>query len=267
MNRQLKLNPNNKTFDMKKISLIILIILVSRQLSFAQWTTSGTNIYTNLGGNVGIGTTSPQTKLHIVGGEIRLAGMGSTGVTSQSFLSFYDSNNSTRYGWIGDGSSTNNDIYLYADAGNSLHFATNGVNDRMFINTSGYVGINTTDTKGYQFAVNGSAIATSMTVKLNANWPDYVFKSNYQLPSLTDVKTYIDQTHHLPEMPSEYEVAKDGINLGEMNKLLTKKVEELTLYLIDKDKQLNNQQEKMAQMEARLERLEKTLTELSKTKQ
>jgi hypothetical protein len=91
----------------------------------------------------------------------------------------------------------------------------------------------TTDPHGYKLAVNGSAIATSMTVKLYADWPDYVFKQGYKLPSLTEVKNYIGKYHHLPDMPSEQEVIKDGIDLREMNKLLTKKVEELTLYLIE----------------------------------
>ena len=85
-------------------------------------------------------------------------------------------------------------------------------------------------------AVAGSAVATSFTVKTVANWPDYVFKPEYQLPSLQEVKSYIDQNHHLPEMPSATEVAQDGLNLGEVNKLLAKKVEELTLYLIEQQK-------------------------------
>jgi hypothetical protein len=63
------------------------------------------------------------------------------------------------------------------------------------------------------------------------------------------VKTYIDQNHHLPEIPSEQEVAKNGINLGEMNKLLLKKVEELTLYLIEKDKKEKEQDIRIEQLE------------------
>ncbi len=106
---------------------------------------------------------------------------------------------------------------------------------------TGFVGIGTTDTKGYKFAVNGSVIANSITVKVYP-WADYVFKRGYQLPSLTDVKTYIDQNHHLPEIPSEQEVAQNGINLGEINRLLLKKVEELTLYLIEKDKKEKEQE-------------------------
>lgn len=107
-------------------------------------------------------------------------------------------------------------------------------------------------------AVNGSAVATSMTVKLNSAWPDYVFKQNYVLPSLKEVKTYIDRTGHLPDMPSEAQVTKEGINLGEMNKLLTKKVEELTLYLIQQkeetDKQLKAQKQEIEKLKRLLEK-------------
>jgi hypothetical protein len=76
--------------------------------------------------------------------------------------------------------------------------------------------------------LNGNAIATSMTVKLYANWPDFIFKPDYKIPSLADVKTCIDQNHRLPEIPSEQEVTKNGLNLGEMNMLLLNKVEDLT---------------------------------------
>jgi hypothetical protein len=95
----------------------------------------------------------------------------------------------------------------------------------------------------YLLAVAGSAIATSVTVKTVNNWPDYVFKKSYHLPSLREVKTYIDKTHHLQEMPSAEDMLKDGLNLGESNKVLTKKVEELTLYLIQQNKQLAEQKQ------------------------
>jgi len=82
--------------------------------------------------------------------------------------------------------------------------------------------------------VNGTIHSKSVLVDLNG-WSDYVFKKDYPLLSLGEVKAYIDQNHHLPEMPSEQEMIKNGLNVSEMNKLLTKKVEELTLYLIEKD--------------------------------
>jgi hypothetical protein len=88
----------------------------------------------------------------------------------------------------------------------------------------GNVGIGTTDTKGYKLGVNGAAIATSMTVKLNANWPDFVFAKTYGLRPLAEVESYVKAHSHLPEVPSAAQVAKDGINLGEMDATLLKKI-------------------------------------------
>ena len=107
--------------------------------------------------------------------------------------------------------------------------------------TDGSLAIGTTDPKGYKLAVAGDAIAESMTVDLQGNWPDYTFKKEYRLMPLADLKTYVDKNQHLPEIPSAAQVAKDGINLGEMNRLLLKKVEELTLYLIDQKKEMDEQ--------------------------
>jgi len=102
---------------------------------------------------------------------------------------------------------------------------------------AGNVGVGTTDTQGYKFAVNGTIHSKEVKVDMTG-WPDHVFKKEYRLWPLTEVKRYIDANGHLPEMPSEEQVAKEGLDLGEMNKLLTKKVEELTLYLIEQDKRI-----------------------------
>jgi hypothetical protein len=97
---------------------------------------------------------------------------------------------------------------------------------------NGNIGLNTpSPDPAYRLSVNGKIRAKE--IRVETGWADYVFDKSYELPALADVKTYIDQNHHLPEIPSEQEVAKNGINLGEMNKLLLKKVEELTLYLIE----------------------------------
>ncbi|MDB5025953.1 MAG: hypothetical protein JWP78_3708 [Mucilaginibacter sp.] len=136
----------------------------------------------------------------------------------------------------------------------------------MLTDASGNIGIGTFNPNGYKLAVKGNIHAQQVNVDLNT-WPDDVFKKDYQLPTLQEVRTYIDQHRHLPEMPSEQEVIKDGLNVGEMNRLLTKKVEELTLYLIEKDKQIKDltdsqqeerrfQNEKLKQLEDRLEHLE-----------
>ncbi|MGY4538171.1 hypothetical protein ACVW0P_002591 [Mucilaginibacter sp. UYNi724] len=147
-------------------------------------------------------------------------------------------NTATAYGgyFTASGGATNYAVYSAA--------GTNYFND--------VVGIGTTTLPiGYKLAVNGNVIATSVTVKVYNQWPDYVFHKSYNLPPLTEVKEYIDKNHHLPEMPSAAQVEKDGLNLGETNKLLTKKVEELTLYLIEQNKRI----EKLEAAEKKKKRL------------
>ncbi len=79
-------------------------------------------------------------------------------------------------------------------------------------------------------------------------WPDFVFESDYDLLPLGELQSYIKKNKHLPEVPSAKEVEKDGIDLVEMNRILLKKVEELTLYLIDQNEQLEKQSELIDQL-------------------
>jgi hypothetical protein len=155
---------------------------------------------------------------------------------------------------IGYGTSTNPHLNGLAGYGTPIMRFTN----------SGNIGIGTINPDA-KLAVNGTIHTKEVKVDLTG-WPDYVFKKSYKLLSLRDIKTYIDQNQHLPEMPSEQEVFKNGINLGEMNKLLVKKVEELTLYLIKENKQNQDQQTKIEQQEARIAALEQTLAKLTATK-
>lgn len=113
-----------------------------------------------------------------------------------------------------------------------------GLQSKMVFTEQGNLGIGTEDTKGYKLAVAGTMIAERVKVKLQSSWPDYVFADDYKLPSLAEVGTYIKQNRHLPDMPAADEVAKEGLDVGEMNKLLLKKVEELTLYLLKQDEKI-----------------------------
>jgi len=120
----------------------------------------------------------------------------------------------------------------------------------------GQVGIGTS-TPQEALSVNGNIRSKQVKVE-TANWPDYVFKKQYTLMPLSTVNTYIEQNHHLPEIPSQQEIEKDGQNLGEMNKLLLKKVEELTMYMIEKDKESKAQDQRIKALEAKLNLLLKS---------
>lgn len=133
------------------------------------------------------------------------------------------------------------------------------------IDPAGNVGIGNTDTRGYKLAVAGSAIATSMTVQLKSQWPDYVFGPSYELPSLKDISNYVRSNKHLPELPSAKEIEAKGVDVGEILKLQTKKIEELTLYLIQKDRQLEAQQKKALEQDRRFKRLESRLRSLERS--
>jgi hypothetical protein len=73
---------------------------------------------------------------------------------------------------------------------------------------------------------------------INSPWPDYVFNRKYKLRSLSDLEKYITKYQHLPNMPTQSQIAKQGMNVYEVNKVLVEKVEELTLYIIQMKKEI-----------------------------
>jgi hypothetical protein len=198
------------------------------------WGTAASTYLTIKQGNLGLGTTAPAAKLDIT-------------VSGSSFT------NNIKFGDANPG---------YLAAGTSGIFMSNNVGTPVFtILHTGNVGIGQTNPQN-KLDVNGTIHSKAVTIDLNG-WSDYVFKKDYQLRPLSEVKDYIDQNQHLPEIPSEQEIIKKGLDVGEMNKLLMKKVEELTLYLIEKDRkgkkleeQIMNQQKSISEQENRLKKLE-----------
>ena len=85
---------------------------------------------------------------------------------------------------------------------------------------------------------NGSLKVKDLRVTLT-DWSDFVFDDGYNLRPLGEVERYIEANRHLPDIPSAQQVEKEGVDVGEMNKLLLQKVEELTLYVIDLQKQID----------------------------
>ncbi|MCQ2319542.1 MAG: hypothetical protein MJZ90_11605, partial [Bacteroidales bacterium] len=118
--------------------------------------------------------------------------------------------------------------------------------------TTGKVGIGCENTvEGYALAVNGGVMSTRVSVMDVDAWPDYVFGGDYHRMSLYELEEYIGLNHHLPEVPSAEEVSEQGIDLGEMNAILLQKVEELTLHVIELQKQIDIQQNEIDELKGR----------------
>ena len=127
------------------------------------------------------------------------------------------------------------------------------VNGNIYSNGKVFIGTpdaSTTDQIAlYSLAVNGTAIFTKAKVKLYGSWPDYVFSEKYKLPSLDDIEKFLKANQHLPGVPSASEVEKNGIDLGDNQTILLKKVEELTIYLIQQNKKIEEQSIKISNLE------------------
>ena len=172
--------------------------------------------------------------------------------------------------------------HVSAIQGRGISLGTSGTDDALFVEQgSGDVGIGTTTptapleiknngegsslkigvSEGYRYAIevfqdgtqnfmvrgDGYIYGRELNVQVGP-FPDYVFQTEYDLMPLSELETYVKKNSHLPEIPSAKEVEENGMNVGEMNTLLLKKVEELTLYLIEQEKQLELLKEQVNNM-------------------
>jgi hypothetical protein len=118
----------------------------------------------------------------------------------------------------------------------------------------GNVGIGTTNPQ-YKLTVEG-AIGARDIIVTDAPWSDYVFRPGYRLRPLSEIKTYIQAHHHLPNIPTEAEVKAQGVSLGEMQAKLLAKVEELTLHMIQADERNNRLEKQNRELRGRIAKLE-----------
>ena len=201
---------------------------------------SGLHLNSISGGRVGIGTNAPQGLVHLKSTWPSLI-IEKAASDAEAVLLFQKAGAPQFYIW-----SDNQGAEAVKFMAGGLTGEHDGLprmefpiaNKNIYMAASGgNVGIGTTDPKGYKLAVAGKTVTEEVVVKLQANWPDYVFDSEYKLLSLSEVEQYIKANKHLPEVPSALQIRENGLSVGEMNTLLLKKVEELTLHLIELKKE------------------------------
>jgi hypothetical protein len=194
------------------------------------------------GGSIGLGTSSPARLLHLQrssGVEIKLQSNTSNWeIQSDAF----DPGSFGIVDYSGGSASLTKCLVINKATGN--------------------VSIGTNDAKSYKLAVAGKMVAEEIVVQLKSNWADYVFGPQYKLPKLSEVEKYVLLHRHLPEIPSAEQVAADGLAVGAFQAQLLKKVEELTLYLIQIEKELVLLKNEGQAKDTRILQLETTLSEL-----
>lgn len=202
-------------------------------------------------GNVGINTDDPShAKLEIngrVGATVAMFGADAYGVGIAAnnpeigFNYFFNGSTKTiKAGYAANFgmSPGNGDLYIGNFSGNQSSASFGDISGYQYcviVKQNGNVGIGTTDPT-YKLSVNGNI--RSKEVVVESNWADYVFDHDYQLPSLAETEQYILENRHLPGIPSATEIQTNGLSLGSAQTKMMQKIEELTLYVIDLNKQL-----------------------------
>ncbi|MEZ4911858.1 MAG: hypothetical protein R2774_13470 [Saprospiraceae bacterium] len=191
------------------------------------------SLFQNSGGNLGVGTINPTSRLHLVGD-------GSLTETVDFTTGDLSLNGDLLNLAVGAGSVLNSQIIE----------CNNGTNHVFSVQSNGALRVGTAALpSGYMLSVDGKGIFEEIVIDVSGDWPDYVFKKDYDLKPLDEVKTFIEENGHLPNVPSASEVEADGISLGQMNKILMEKVEELTLHLIRMEEENNEMKRRLSNLE------------------
>ncbi len=218
----------------------------------------GSNSIGMSGGYVGIGNFDPKRALHVSGNGTNfgqwLENTG-TGTSETARFSFKTASGGSdaRAGVIEwyEGSTFKGDMRMLRTGGIEIR---NSNDVAVFnVNNDGDIYIGNTPQKGNLW-VNGNITSRKVKVTLSG-WPDYVFAPYYKLPSLREVAEFIKINSHLPGIPSAKEIEANGLELGESQAALLKKIEELTLYAIQQEEQLRKQQDEISKLQLLVEEL------------
>ena len=209
---------------------------------------SGTGPHFLLDGSFGVGIASPRDIFDLK--DANASGVGiiidnGYGEASKALRFF---NNSTEIGRIdvkGRNTSVSNMPYMSFDLYNTDNST---LETAMFIDKHSNIGVGTTNPNGNRLAVNGTIRAKEVIVE--TGWSDFVFEDSYTLRSLAEVETHIKEHGHLPDVPSAAVVESEGLSVGEAQKIMMQKIEELTLYVIEQDKKIAAQDLRIKELES-----------------
>lgn len=215
--------------------------------------TRGTNRFT---GNIGIGGVTPIVPLHVSASADIEDGTKASAILGKAYNEYVyigGLKSGRLRGGPGEGylvvesypTGTNNGLYLNPNTSGDIVIGQGG--GRTIIGSPTGVA-----DKSHKLFVNGGIRTDKVTVDNVTTWADFVFAPTYKLKPLSEIATFIEENGRLPEIPSEEEVKSSGINLVEMNVKLLQKVEELTLYLIEKNKRIEELQKQVNDIKQQL---------------
>lgn len=264
---------------MKKQIFIISLLVINYSLLFSQQWSGSANTTGDISrtGNIGIGVNTPNSKLHVYG-VLTMQGVN----TSIPFLDPSNSNNFqmglvttvgafSKFGQPGDFvlSKVNSpgNLYISNQQSGAIHFTTGTSYSTekivmSIIGSNVLIGKTTQANSSYILDVNGNVRANKIVV--NTTGADYVFDSGYKLISLNNLDTFLQLNHHLPNMPTAFEMQKNGIDVSENQIILLAKIEELTLYIIEQNKKQQLQEKAIENLNKKLKQQQK-LSEQFKT--
>jgi hypothetical protein len=224
-------NIANRWFKFRATDAHLKMTVYGGTIANIQYTLYAGSAYTQIGCGFAGGGISLYTfeKFGLTIGETYYIAIGSDNNGKGTFGLNMQSGNAAQGHWT-----VTNDAYLHpVNMGYKVAIGTNYVPE------------------SYTLAVSGNAILEKVKVQLTSSWPDYVFKTNYVLRDLPSVKEYISKQGHLPDVPSEEVVKNEGIDVSEMNAILLRKIEELTLYQIALEERIKQQEVRMMRLEQR----------------